>query len=37
MKELIRQKKVRRFVVLEKLKDGTRGFHIYDEELKKIC
>jgi stage III sporulation protein AA len=37
MKELIRQKKVKRFVVLEKLKDGSRGFHIYDEELKKIC
>lgn len=37
MKELLVQKKVKRFVMLDRNEDGSRKFYVYDEELRQIC
>ncbi len=37
MKELLAQKKIRRFVRLFRNEDGSRRFFVYDEDLRQIC
>ena len=37
LKEMLEQQMFGRIVLLEKAENGRRRFHIYDENLEKIC